>query len=189
MYDNIARWHAEHVNFARLLSLLERELDLFHKGDSPDYKMMLDVMFYMTHYPDIHHHPKEDLAFARIRERDASARTMVDQLMAQHALLRHSGMDLVQGLDDIVNGTISSRERIESTGRAYVEHFRNHMQAEEAEILPLAARVLNAADWRTIDAATAHIEDPLFGSRTELRYAALREQIGREARPAGAAPR
>ncbi len=188
MFDNIARWHAEHVNFARLLSLLEGELDYFHKGESPDYKLMLDIMFYMTHYPDIHHHPKEDLAFARIRERDATATSMVDQLMAQHALLRQSGMDLVQGLDDIVNGTIASRERIESTGRHYVAHFRNHIQAEEAEILPLAARILNDADWRTIDAATAYIEDPLFGSRTELRYAALREQIGREARPAKAPP-
>ena len=189
MSTNIAQWHAEHVNFARLLSLLEAELDLFHRGDSPDYKTMLDVMFYMTHYPDIHHHPKEDLAFARIRERDAAARPLVDQLMAQHALLRHSGMDLVQGLDDIVNGTIASRERIESTGRAYVEHFRSHMRAEEAEILPMAERILDEADWQAIDAATAHIEDPLFGGRTELRYAALRAQIGREARPAKAAPR
>jgi hypothetical protein len=30
---------------------------------------MLDIMFYMTHYPTLLHHPKEDLAFARIAAR------------------------------------------------------------------------------------------------------------------------
>jgi len=61
MPDTLAQWHTEHVNFAKLLNLLEAELDLFHKGDSPNYELMLDIMFYMTHYPDVLHHPREDL--------------------------------------------------------------------------------------------------------------------------------
>ena len=188
MSDNIAQWHTEHVNFARLLVLLETELDLFHNAGEPDYQMMLDVMFYMTHFPDVHHHPKEDLAFARIREREAAARPVVDELMAQHAMLRRDGMDLVRGLDAIVNGTIASRERIEATGRIYIKRFYGHMRTEEAEILPLADRILSADDWLVIDAATAHIEDPLFGDRTDERYAALRAQIDRETRAAKTAP-
>ena len=35
MSDPIALWHAEHVNFATLLDLLERQLELFHKGGLP----------------------------------------------------------------------------------------------------------------------------------------------------------
>ena len=69
MSDTIALWHAEHVNFAKLLDLLEGQLDLFHKGESPDYELMLDIMFYMKHYPDVLHHPKEDLAFCKGREK------------------------------------------------------------------------------------------------------------------------
>ena len=53
MSDSIALWRAEHANFATLLDLLEGELDLFHKGGSPNYDLMLDIMFYMTHYPDV----------------------------------------------------------------------------------------------------------------------------------------
>jgi hemerythrin-like domain-containing protein len=64
--------HAEHANFDMLLELLEGQLDLFHDGKSPDYALMLDIMFYMTHYPDAFHHPREDLAFARIGEREPS---------------------------------------------------------------------------------------------------------------------
>ena len=70
MEYTLVLWHADHVNFGRLLSMLESELDLVHEGGSPDYEMMLDIMYYMTHYSDAVHHPKEDLLFARIRARD-----------------------------------------------------------------------------------------------------------------------
>jgi hypothetical protein len=50
-FDPIALWHAEHVNFATLLDLLEASRPL-QPGQAPDYELMLDIMFYMTHYPD-----------------------------------------------------------------------------------------------------------------------------------------
>ena len=181
MSDSIAIWHAEHANFAKLLDLLEGELDLFHQGESPDYKMMLDIMFYMTRYSDVVHHPKEDLAFARIKERHASARPIVDELSGQHQRLKECGSALVQALDDIVNGSITSREHVEAPGRAYVSDWRQHMRTEETAILPLAAKLLRGRDWAAINAVIRHIDDPVFGKDGEERYAALRRQIAREA--------
>ena len=181
MSDSIALWHAEHVNFAVLLDLLEGQLDLFHKGESPDYELMLDIMFYMTHYPDVLHHPKEDLAFARIKQRAADSGRIVDELTEQHALLKESGDALVHALDDIVNGSIMPREHVEEPARAYVADFRRHMHTEETAILPLAATLLRASDWVAIDAAIRDMDDPLFAKNGEERYAALRRQIAREA--------
>jgi hemerythrin-like domain-containing protein len=186
MPDMIAIWHAEHANFATLLDLLEGQLDLFHQGESPDYDMMLDIMFYMTHYTDVMHHPREDLAFARIKEREGSAGAIVEELNGQHLRLKDSGNALVHALDDIINGSITSREHVEAPGRAYVSEFRRHMQTEETAILPLAAKVLHGRDWAAINAAIRDIDDPLFGSKGEERYAALRRQIARDA---GAASR
>ncbi|NDP41595.1 MAG: AraC family transcriptional regulator [Aromatoleum sp.] len=182
MSDSIALWHAEHANFATLLDLLERQLDLFHKGESSDYELMLDIMFYMTHYPDVSHHPKEDLAFARIREREVTAGPIVDELTEQHARLKKVGGALVDALGDIVNGSIASREHVEASGRAYVADFRRHMETEETAILPLAARLLRDSDWAAIEAAIRHIDDPLLDKNGEARYAALRRQIARASR-------
>ena len=189
MPDTLAKWHTEHVNFAKLLNLLEAELDLFHRGDSPNYELMLDVMFYMTHYPDVLHHPREDLAFAKIKAREKSAGATVDELSEQHAQLRSVGEALVSGLSDIVNGSIASRESVEMPGRAYVAKFRDHMRTEEKEILPMAARLLRDDDWDEIKAAIAHIDDPLFGESAEKRYAALHRQIARQVQAAKAATR
>jgi len=182
MSDSIVLWQAEHVNFATLLDLLEGQLDLFHRGKKPDYEMMLDIMFYMTHYPDVLHHPREDLAFARILELDPNSRAIVDDLTEQHARLKGFGEALVRALENVVNGSITSRDWVEVPGRAYIAEFRNHMLKEETAILPLAAKLLSEADWAAIGAAIQHIDDPLFGPKSEERYASLREQITREAR-------
>ncbi len=131
MPTTLALWHAEHVNFAKLLNLLDGQLMLFHGGKSPDYELMLNIMFYMTHYSDVLHHPKEDLVFAKIRDREKSVASTVDELAAQHARLHHAGHELVRQLDDIVNGTISSREAVEAVAREYVDTLRSHMRLEE----------------------------------------------------------
>ena len=57
MTEPISAWHADHVNFARLLDLLERQLAAFHAGEQPDYALMLDIVHYLRHYPDRFHHP------------------------------------------------------------------------------------------------------------------------------------
>lgn len=182
MSDSISLWQAEHVNFATLLDLLEDQLDLFHQGKNPDYEMMLDIMFYMTHYPDVLHHPREDLAFARILELDANSRPIVADLTEQHARLKDFGGALVRSLESILDGSITVRDRVEVAGRAYIAEFRSHMVKEETAILPLAAKLLSEEDWAAIGAAIRHIDDPLFCPKGEERYTALRQQIGREAR-------
>ena len=189
MSDPVALWHTEHVNFAALLDLLEVQLDRFHRGEAPDYELMLDVMFYMTHYPDVAHHPKEDLAFARLGERHAAVRPIVEQLSGQHSLLKRDGNALVIALDDIVNGGVTSREHVEAPGRAYIAAFRRHMKTEEAEILPLAATLLDRNDWTDIEGSIRELDDPVFGKSRDARYAALRRQITREIRASKAGQR
>ena len=182
MSDSISLWQAEHVNFATLLDLLEDQLDLFHQGKNPDYEMMLDIMFYMTHYPDVLHHPREDLAFARILELDVNSRPIVSDLVEQHVRLKDFGDALVRSLENIIDGSITSRDRVEVPGRAYIAEFRSHMLKEEKAILPLAAKLMSEADWAAIRAAIPDIDDTLFVTKGEERYASLRQQIAREAR-------
>ena len=181
MPDTLALWHSEHVNFARLLNLLDDQLSLFHDGGSPDYALMLDIMFYMTHYSDVLHHPKEDLVFAKIKERDAAMAGIVDDLHRQHARIHTAGAELVRHLDDIINGTIASRASIEAAAREYVDGLRKHMRVEESDVLPLAATLLDSRDWSAIHAKIARIQDPLFGKHPERRYASLHAQIARDA--------
>ena len=182
MHRTLALWYAEHVNFTKLLDVLGDQLKVFHAGGMPRYELMLDIMYYMTHYSDVLHHPKEDLVFAKIKARNKEIAPKIDALIEQHVSLRDLGEELTRDLDGIVNGSIFPRERVEAAASDYVTHLRNHMRTEETEILPLAGKLLQDEDWSEIDGAIGHIEDPLFGPSTEARYAALRDQIARQAR-------
>lgn len=183
MHDTLTLWHADHSKFAKLLELLEGQVEPFSQGDTTDYPLMLDILFYMTHYADAFHHPMEDRVFATLKERDDGARRKVDELMKQHGQLRQSGDALIADLEDIVNGSITSRDHMEALTRRYVANFRDHMRIEEGEIIPLAARVLGVEDWSAIDDAVKSIEDPLFGKNSRRRYAALRQRISAETPP------
>lgn len=189
MPDTLTLWHADHVNFAKLLDLLENRLGLLYEGGTPEYELILDIMYYLTHYADVLHHPKEDLVFAKIKERDGSAAAKIDELLEHHVSLKACGEQLYHDLVDIINGSIVSRGHIEASARAYLTKFRDHMRVEEAEMLPLAARLLSHKDWTAIDTAIRYIEDPLFGARTDERYAAIAQQIARQTKGADARTR
>ena len=181
MSATLAQWHAEHVNFAKLLDCLEAQLDLFHDGATPDYDLMLDVMFYMTHYPDVLHHPKEDLALARMRACDPDIGAIADELDLQHEDLHRMGAELVGRLSDIANDGIATRDSVETPARDYIATFREHMNFEERRVLPVAARLLRDSDWAAIDAELRGVEDPLFGRNPEPRYAAIERHLERQA--------
>lgn len=181
MPATLAQWHKEHVNFAKLLACLEAQLDHFHDGGAPHYDLMLDIMFYMTHYPDALHHPKEDMALARMRAHEPEMAAIADELDRQHEDLRRMGAELVVRLSDLVNDGIATRESVELPARDYIATFREHMSFEERRVLPAAARLLCDNDWAAIDVALRHVDDPLFGRNPEPRYAALERHLERQA--------
>jgi hemerythrin-like domain-containing protein len=53
------------------------------------------------------------------------------------------------------------RAAFEDEAVRYVAFYREHMRLEESELLPVAERVLEAQDWRALNAAFATNQDPL----------------------------
>jgi hemerythrin-like domain-containing protein len=181
LQDIVAGWREEHCNFGRALDVFEGQLERFQRGDAPDYHLMLDIMYYMTHYPDLFHHPEEELAFAQVGECEPAVRPVILELVKQHRSLRENGEELVEDLDGIVSGAISARERVETSGRTYVERLRSHIRKEEAELFPLVSRLLRDQDWAAIKRAVERRDDPLFGKVVWKQYRAIHLQIAKEA--------
>lgn len=181
MKESIAAWHAEHVNFGRLLDLLEKQVAVFHAGERPDYELMLDIMSYLRYYPDRFHHPREDAAFARLIERDPGLRAQVARLKQEHRVLATAGETLLERLNEALDEQVVTREAIEAAAATYLVYYRAHVAAEETEILPRAATLLAPEDWAAVAAAAPGGRDPLFGEEAEERYRELRRHIALEA--------
>ncbi len=177
MKNEISRLKREHENFRKLLNLLETQLDLFHRGEQPDYQLMADILHYMTRYPDCFHHPREDVIFSYLMERDPLAAQTVEELARQHRVIAESGARLHENLQSVIVGALTSRQTIEAPGLLYVTYYRTHMDKEESDLFVLAEKLLCDDDWKNINDRTLSAPDPIFGTSIEERYCAVCSHI------------
>ena len=178
--DAVRMWQDEHARFARLLDFLDVQMMAFHEGGHPNYELMRDVIYYLQHYADRYHHPREDVAFALLLEREPALSPVIKRLMHEHRVINTVGAQLYKFLDDILEDAFIARETVEASAATYLVYYRGHIDAEDHEILPQAAKLLKDADWSKVSAAIPAAADPLFGSDVGARYRDLHTQIMRE---------
>jgi hemerythrin-like domain-containing protein len=180
MIEPIAFWHAEHVYFGHLLELLRRQLDLFHRGERPNYQLMLDILSYLRDYSDEFHHPREDEAFARLAAHCPDMKVALARLEQEHRVIARTGEVLHGQLTAILEDAIVRREDVEAALATYLVYYGNHIAKEEEDIVGRAAQLLDAGDWEAVRTAVPAEPDPLFGGGSGERYRALRHQIALE---------
>ncbi|CAG2153081.1 hypothetical protein LMG31506_04740 [Cupriavidus yeoncheonensis] len=182
MATPFSTWHEDHVHFARLLDLLESQVILFDRGEQPNYSLMATIIHYMRNFGDRVHHPREDIAYARLVERDPGMEIVVSRLQQEHRVIAMVGQTLVDRLNEAESDMISSRAALESAAAMYLVYYRNHLSTEERHVMPRAAQLLTPADWEAVDEAVPAGADPLFGDDVQQRFLILRAQIDSEAR-------
>jgi hemerythrin-like domain-containing protein len=170
-------WHAEHVYFGKLLRLLQRELDVFHAGERPNYELMLDVISYLSDFADRLHHPREDVAFARLAKRCPELELALARLRQEHGVIAQAGEKLRGLLAAALDGAFVKRAEIEMAAAMYLVYYGNHIAKEEEDVVGRAAQLLSAEDWEAVRAAVPAQRDPLFGEAPDQRYRALRHLI------------
>lgn len=175
--EQIQKWISEHETFKRLLVEVEQQAAMFDRGASVDYDLMLNVVYYMTEYPDKFHHPTEDVLFNLVATRDKTAKDAIDQLYQEHRVIAESGMALRQQLDAVVNGVMASRAAVIRPSHRYVQFFRRHMKNEETVVFPITREILIDSDWELVCRCQEKYQEPLFDKSVRERYRSLRNQI------------
>ncbi len=155
----------EHASVAAMLKSMRM---LVERGPDPSRRNFFDVLramlFYIDEFPERLHHPKEsNLLFPRVVKAAPAVLGAVDRLERDHMHSEKAARELQHLLLAWELLGASRRQAFtEAIGR-YVDFYLDHMQLEEAVILPEAEKVLSAADWADIDAAFAKNADPLTG--------------------------
>lgn len=175
----IERLSQEHLNIEKLLAILERELEVFDRGDRADYEVIHAVISYFEVYPEVYHHPQEDLVFAKLRARDPAAAAKVGDLAREH----QKGAQLLRRVAQAVDGVLAEREilreDVDLIVRDFIAHERRHMRMEDRDFFPAALKVLKPQDWTEIASTATSHNDPLFSDVAEERFDTLRAHIVR----------
>lgn len=177
----------DHINYSRLLNLLEIDITAIEAGDKVDYLRMQDIMKYMINYPDTFHHPLEEILFDKLDDLDRDEMTTVEQLREEHKRVGALGQKLENLLHDATAGGVVSRDEIMKAAIEYRELMRRHLATEEREIYPLIEASLKPADWDDAVEKTGEAHDPVFGDAVADEYRRLFDDITRWERYASSA--
>jgi hemerythrin-like domain-containing protein len=172
----IERLSREHRNIEMLLAVLERELEIFDRGGRPDYEVIRAIISYFEVYPEVYHHPQEDLVFAKLKLRDPAAAAKVGDLALEH----QKGAERLHRVAQVVDSVLADREilrqNVDKIVRDFIEYERRHIMMEDRDFFPAALKALKPQDWTEIASALTSHEDPLFSEAAET-FDALRARI------------
>jgi hemerythrin-like domain-containing protein len=173
----IERLSQEHRNIEKLLAIIERELEVFDRGDRPDYEVIGAIISYFELYPEVYHHPQEDVVFAKLKIRDPAAAAKVGDLAREH----QKGAERLRRVAHAVESVLADREilrqDVDTIVRDFIAHERHHMMMEDRDFFPAALKALKPQDWTEIASALTNPEDPLFSEAAEETFEALRARI------------
>lgn len=169
--------HHDHINQSRLLNLLENEMQQMEEGGNPHYLDMYDIMNYMIHYPDVFHHPYEEVLFEKLGEVDTVAAKTIAKLCDEHSKLNELGTELERTLHIAISGNIVSKDTLMEELKEYVGVLREHMNIEERQIFPLIKEELTEDDWEHIQQSLEQVQDPVFGDVVSDEFTRLYDSI------------
>ncbi len=172
----LRRLEREHDAMRDMLVLLEREVERFRRGGRPDFAMMRDIVDYCRAFPDLVHHPIEDLLYEGLKARDASAEEAIGDLEGEHVRLAELTTSLHETLEALVGDVEVPRDSALALAGRFVELYRAHMSLEDRQFFPRLDASFAAADWRALEAEiTARF--PAAPDSTARRWGRLREII------------
>jgi hemerythrin-like domain-containing protein len=167
----------EHRNIEKLLLVLERELSVFARGERPDYEVVHAVIAYFQVYPDVYHHPLEDMVFEKLKVRDSAAAANIGDLAADHRRGAERLRRVARAVESVLVDQELLRRTINNIIRDFIEHERRHMAVEENEFFPAAVKALRPKDWAEIASRLTDRRDPLFSEAVEERFEVVRRHI------------
>lgn len=177
MKNILNKLHKDHINFQKLLVYLEEQLHLLENCENTDLELVLDAIWYMKEYPDLVHHPLENVVFKYFLQHYADAQAKIDELLHEHEEMPELTNKLLGMLRGALVDVPQSREELCEYLKEYISVQKEHMNEEEVHIYPLLNSKLNENDWQNIDSELAHIEDPLFGNKVEKSYQSLLQYV------------
>jgi len=148
-------------------------------GDDTRREMIANYYANLIDFLRVHHDGEEELVFPVLSERAPEQRSILDKAAADHQAVvglmatvdDHIEIWQVKG-DDGVQGIVDSLAALQAT-------LIPHLDEEEAEVVPLAAAHMNAAEWGQLP---SHAMGHFQGDKIWLIMGLIRENFTQQQR-------
>ena len=139
----------EHRQMSQRLNLLEGQLDLLELNLETNSELLLQITGFFRSYPDLYHHPKEELLLARLAEVAPEAARELFGIPSEHQKAALELVGLSHALKSMLREPERARERFHAAAKTFADNERRHMRWEEKCFLRLCSGfMLNAGGPR-----------------------------------------
>jgi hemerythrin-like domain-containing protein len=94
---------------------------------------MRAVVSYFEVYPEVYHHPQEDLVFAKLRTRDPVAAAKVGDLALEHQKGAERLRRVARAVENVLADREILRQNVDTIVRDFITHERRHMMLEDRD--------------------------------------------------------
>jgi hemerythrin-like domain-containing protein len=142
----------DHKQFIEVLYHLEREVKAYGglTANAPSLDKILDILDYIKVYPQIWHHPIEDIIYETLLSKDIPSPKVVADLMEEHAILDM----LTDYLHQIFNAMSQGHEepvvKLVKKTSELIHRQLKHIKDEQNVFFPLLEQYLTSEDWDAI---------------------------------------
>lgn len=169
---------SDHRNMSKLLDVLNEELERYRHAGALDFDVLTRILDYIRNYPDLRHHPREDLLFKHLQRKHPVEVDAVSTLLLEHEELAALTRRFSAAIRNLMQGFAMPRPEFEALIALYIGSHRSHMRQEEQVYFPLLRKHLEPMDWRQVELdATKPGADPLFGGKIDAEYQTLHDRI------------
>lgn len=170
--------HKDHAEMTKVLSVLEREIELEKGGQNADYELIRAILDYCAGYPALCHHPMEDLVYRKLRLLDDFQKhDLLSNVLTEHWELNQDRLELAAALDNLEEDADASPTGFHPLAERFLERYRVHMAQEEMELFTEARRSLSPEDWADLDARALQRRKSPTGTMFSTRFEKLRSEI------------
>jgi hemerythrin-like domain-containing protein len=155
---------------SKLLDMLQTQVQLVAEDKPPDSELLLEIAQYFAAFPDLFHHPKEDLIFSRLAALHRQAFETVQALANDH---EEGGRELKRFIRAVIRLILdpeADQDRFLSAALAFMDNERRHMAWEENSFFKIVEKAFSPQDWEEIDARLRAFINPICQREAQTRY-------------------
>ena len=168
----LSELHREHINIAKLLDLLRQQLFAIRSEKEVRYRLLRDILSYLSEVSDQCHHPQEDLIYDYYLKYRCQNDQITDRLKNEHELVVVAGKELTELVEMILMDAVIPLDQLTAKLESFIVLQQRHMDFEEGEVFPELRAKLTEDDWRHLEQNWRYktADDPLFGREVAVRY-------------------
>jgi hemerythrin-like domain-containing protein len=169
---------SEHRTMRQLLDMIQHQIALVAEDRQPNGELLLEIAEYFRSYPELFHHPKEELILRHVINHNPEAAETLTALEDAHDTASRDLNRFSRAVVRLLIDKNGAEDRFLSAALAFVDSERRQLAWEDQQLFGLAEDSLDEDDWSEIETMLTSLGHPETGRSVQARFGRVGAAVG-----------